>query len=165
MSKPITDERAERFRQVIAKRQTDLTVVLENVNDPHNIGAVLRSCDAVGISEIYVIYSEVNSDVFSHYIGTNSASGSKKWVKAHFFRDLDECFSVIRSKYDKVYGTLLSDESISLYDLDLCGAVALVFGNEQKGISDRAKKHLDGNFIIPQHGMVQSLNISVACAV
>ena len=165
MQRPVTKEREQKFRSTIAKRQSDLTVVLENVNDPHNIGAVMRSCDAVGISEIYIVYTDENRNRSRKYIGNNSASGAKKWVKAHFYNDLESCFTDVRKKYDKIYGTHLDTDSVSLYALDMNEAVALVFGNEQRGISENALKYLDGNFIIPQHGMVQSLNISVACAV
>lgn len=160
----ITDDRAQRFKKVIAKRQ-NLTVILENVHDPHNIGAVIRSCDAIGISEIYVLYSEHSYNFLSQKIGKNASSGARKWVKAHYFGNLYECIDAVRRKYDKIYGTHLSETSQSLYELDLTAPVALMFGNEQKGISEAALACLDGNFIIPQHGMVQSLNISVACAV
>jgi tRNA (guanosine-2'-O-)-methyltransferase len=165
MQRPVTKEREQKFRSTIAKRQSDLTVVLENVNDPHNIGAVMRSCDAVGISEIYIVYTDENRNRSRKYIGNNSASGAKKWVKAHFYNDLESCFGDVRKKYDKIYGTHLDSDSVSLFELNMNEAVALVFGNEQRGISENALKYLDGNFIIPQHGMVQSLNISVACAV
>lgn len=165
MDKPITSEREQRFKNVIANRQVDFTVILENVHDPHNIGAVLRSCDAVGVSEIFVMYTEDSENMIAQHIGRNSSSGARKWVKAHFFDSVEACFNEVRKKYNKIYGTHLSTESVSLYDLNLVQPCALMFGNEQLGISDEARKYLDGNFIIPQYGMVQSLNISVACAV
>ncbi|MBL0099720.1 MAG: RNA methyltransferase [Saprospiraceae bacterium] len=160
----ITEERSKRFKETIAKRQ-DITVILENVHDPHNIGAVIRSCDAVGISEVYILYSEASFNFVKQKIGKNTSSGARKWVKAHYFADIDQCFKAVRKKYSKVYGTHLSESSCSLYSLDLTEPVALMFGNEQKGITEAAMQHLDGNFIIPMYGMVQSLNISVACAV
>jgi tRNA (guanosine-2'-O-)-methyltransferase len=161
----ITPERETKFKDVAAKRQDNLTVVLENVNDPHNIGAVMRSCDAVGIAEVYVVYTGEHKNSIRQYIGNNSASGAKKWIKTHFFTDLDECFGAVRAKFPNIYGTKLDLSSVGLYDLDLTENVALVFGNEQKGISPEAAAFLTGNFIIPQYGMTMSLNISVACAV
>jgi len=158
-------EREERIRQVVHSRQYDLTVVLENVHDPHNIGAVLRSCDSVGIHEIYVIYTEPILIERGIDVGLNSSSGAKQWVEVHYFTDLNEAFQVINSKYDKVFGTVIKEDSIDLYNLDLTSSVALFFGNERDGISVEAEKYIDQNFIIPQHGFVQSLNISVACAV
>jgi tRNA (guanosine-2'-O-)-methyltransferase len=162
---PLKPERKQRFEDVVCKRQFNLTVVLENVNDPHNIGAVMRSCDAVGIAEVFVIYTGEHKNSIRQYIGNNSASGAKKWVKANFFTSLEECFAEVRKKYTHIYGTKLDQGAVSLYDLELAKDVALVFGNEQKGISEEALKYLDGNFIIPQYGMTRSLNISVACAV
>lgn len=162
---PLVNEgRAEKIKALVARRQ-QLTVILENVHDPHNIGAVLRSCDAVGVPEVFILYTEQSHNYHQRYIGTNTASGAKKWVKAWYFDDLDKCFEAVRQKYKKVYGTFLGHDSVSLYSLDLTESVALMFGNEHAGISGEAVQKLDGNFIIPQYGMVQSLNISVACAV
>lgn len=160
----ITDERRIKIQDLVAKRQ-NMTVILENVHDPHNIGAVMRSCDAVGISEIFILYTDACYNHLHQKVGRNSSSGSQKWVDVHYFGDLDECFEVVRSRYDLVLGTHLGEDSKSLYDLDLTKSVAFMFGNEKSGITKEALQRLDGNYIIPQYGMVQSLNISVACAV
>ncbi len=159
----LTTEREARFKNVISNRQFDLTVVLENVHDPHNIGAVMRSCDAVGIGEIYVLNSERKAK--DKLFGLKSSSGSAKWIDIIYHESVDECMSEIRDKYTRIIGTHLSHDSVSLHDLELTESVALVFGNEHDGISDECLKHIDQNMIIPQFGMVQSLNISVACAI
>jgi tRNA (guanosine-2'-O-)-methyltransferase len=164
MTYALTDERTKKFKEVIAKRQ-NLTVILENVHDPHNIGAVIRSCDAVGISEIFILYTEASHNFLKQKVGKNTSSGARKWVKTHYFGEIEACFEQVRIKYNKIYGTHLGENTQSLYDLELTQPVALMFGNEQKGITEKARNLLDGNFIIPQYGMVQSLNISVACAV
>lgn len=164
MKDALTVARTLRFKEVIAKRQ-EFTVILENVHDPHNIGAVIRSCDAVGISEVFVLYTEESHNFIRQKIGKNTSSGARKWVKAHYFGEIEACFDAVRSRYGKIYVTHLGENSCSLYELDLTEPIALMFGNEQKGITEKARVQLDGNFIIPQHGMVQSLNISVACAV
>ena len=160
----INDERSRKFKGVIAKRQK-LSVILENVHDPHNIGAIVRSCDAVGVSEIYIIYTEGTHNYATKKVGKNASSGARKWVKTHYFDSISDCIAEVRKKYNKIYGTHLSTDSVLLYDLDLTDNVALMFGNEHMGISDEAISLLDGNFIIPQYGLVQSLNVSVACAV
>lgn len=72
---------------------------------------------------------------------------------------------MLRSKYNKILTTSLSSDAVSLYALDLTQKVALVFGNEHSGVSEEIREMSDGNFVIPQIGMIQSLNISVACAV
>lgn len=158
----MTPERSEKIRQVLSKRQNDLTVVLENVFDPHNISAVMRSCDAVGIQEIFVL----NTRIPRHKKwGARSSSSAAKWLTIHQFTDAAECFGVLRRNYDQVITTHLSQDAVSLYDCNLSGRLALVFGNEHSGVSDEIRELADGNFIIPQVGMIRSLNISVACAV
>ena len=158
----MTPERAERLNAVLSKRQPGITVVLENVSDPHNISAVMRTCDAIGIQDIYVL----NTVIGKHKKwGAKSSSSAAKWLTVHQFTDANECFQALRKNYQKIYTTHLSTDAVDLYDLDLTEAVALVFGNEHSGVSDELIGLCDGNFIIPQVGIIKSLNISVACAV
>lgn len=161
----MTSERTEKFKQVVRCRQSNLTVVLENVHDHHNIGAVLRTCDSVGIREIFVLYTEPELNREWLTVGARASSGARKWITMNFYTDMEACFEHIRRDYQFIYGTHLSQSSKSLYELNLAESVALLFGNEHTGISEEALKYCDGNFLIPQVGMVQSLNISVACAV
>ena len=161
----MTPERQERLKKVAAHRQLDLTVVLENVHDPHNIGAVLRSCDSVGIPEVFILYSDPQLDADRLRLGKKSSSGARKWLKINYYTDPEDCFGKVSRRYRHILGTHLSDDAENLYDLDLTGSLALVFGNEHEGISQAALKYCHGNFLIPQMGMVRSLNISVACAV
>jgi tRNA (guanosine-2'-O-)-methyltransferase len=158
----MTNERRQKIEAVLSKRQNDLTVVLENVFDPHNISAVMRSCDAVGIQEIFVLTTKVPRH---EKWGTRSSSSADKWLTVNQYNDTAACFEAIRKKYELVLTTYLASDSVSLYDTDLTKSVALVFGNEHAGISEEVRALGDGNFIIPQMGMIQSLNISVACAV
>ncbi|MFN5642336.1 MAG: TrmH family RNA methyltransferase [Sphingobacteriales bacterium] len=158
----MTPERKNRLTTVLSKRQHDLTIVLENVFDPHNISAVMRTCDAVGIQDVFV----VNTKIPRHEKwGKRSSSSAEKWLTIHQFEDLNVCFHELRKRFDKIFTTHLSSDAISLHDLDLTQSVALVFGNEHAGVSDECRELADGNFIIPQVGIIQSLNISVACAV
>ncbi len=161
----MTPERHARIAEVVQNRQGNLTVVLENVHDPHNIGAVLRSCESVGLVEIFVLYSEPHLREERLALGKKTSAGARKWVDVHFYTDTEACFAHVRSKYDRVWGTHLGEEAVDLYALDLTQSVALVFGNEHEGLSKQVLAHCDGNFVIPQMGFVRSLNISVACAV
>ncbi len=161
----ISEKRSAKFEQVVNCRQGNLTVVLENVHDPHNIGAVLRTCDSIGIKEIFVLYTDPNLSIEKLYLGKNASSGARKWIDVHFYTELEPCFAHLRKNYDKILCTHLSEDAKSLHDLDLTASVALVFGNERDGITAESLALADGNFLIPQVGMVQSLNISVACAV
>ncbi len=158
-------ERLSRIRTVVQRRQGNITVVLENVHDPHNIGAVLRSCESVGLVEIFVLYSEPQLDQERLLLGKRTAAGARKWVDVHFYTDVEACFDHVRTHYKQIWGTHLGTKAVDLYDIDLTQSVALVFGNEHNGLSQEALAHCDDNFVIPQMGFVQSLNISVACAV
>ena len=158
----MTNERRAKIENVLSKRQNDLTVVLENVFDPHNISAVMRSCDAVGIQEIFVLNTKIP---LHKKWGERSSSSAAKWLTIHQFTDTSACFKELRQRYELILTTHLASDSVSLYETDLTQKVALVFGNEHAGVSDEIRAMADGNFIIPQVGMIQSLNISVACAV
>jgi tRNA (guanosine-2'-O-)-methyltransferase len=158
-------ERKERLASVAARRQPNLTVVLENVHDPHNIGAVLRSCDSVGIREIFVLYTEPSLDQERIEIGKNASSGARKWIDIHLYHDVASCFAHVQQKYDHIWATHLGEQAVDLYEIDFTQSVALLFGNEHDGVSEASLQFATGNFLIPQMGMVQSLNISVACAV
>jgi len=157
-----TEARTAKIKRVLEKRQLDLTVVLENVHDPHNVSAVLRTCDSVGIFEVYLVY---HSGQKFPDLSKRSSASAVKWVNLNFYDNIQDCFSILKGKGFKIYTTALTKESVSIYSLDLTQKVALVFGNEHTGVSDEAVMLADGNFIIPQVGMVESLNISVACAV
>ena len=157
--------RIEKFTRVADCRQGNLTVILENVHDPHNIGAVMRSCDSVGIPEIYVLYTEPQLTRERLILGKRTSAGTRKWVDVHFFTDPEACFRAVRQRYDTILCTHLGASSRSLFELDLTASVALLFGNERDGVSQNALAQADGNFLIPHAGMAESLNISVACAV
>lgn len=158
----MTPERQKRMEAVLSKRQNDLTIVLENVFDPHNISAVMRSCDAVGVQEIYVL----NTKIPRHKKwGARSSSSAAKWLTIYQFDNQEECLAQLRSRYDRILTTHLASDAVSLYQIDFSQRIALVFGNEHSGVSDELRAAADGNFIIPQVGMIRSLNISVACAV
>src|SRR3982751_5456266 len=112
----MTPERFNKITAVLSKRQNDLTVVLENVFDPHNISAVMRSCDAVGVQEIYVL----NTKIPRHKKwGARSSSSAAKWLTIHQFEDIEACFTALRKKYRTILTTHLSSDAVSLYQLDL----------------------------------------------
>ncbi len=158
----MTPERTAALSKALAKRQQDITIVLENVFDPHNISAVMRTCDAVGIQEIFIL----NSKIPRHKKwGFKSSSGAKKWLTVHEFEQFESCMEALRKRYDRILTTHLSDDAVSLYQVDFTQSIALVFGNEHGGVSQEMVAAADGNFIIPQVGIIKSLNISVACAV
>ncbi len=158
----MTPERTTKITRVLNNRQPGLIVVLENVHDPHNISAVLRTCDAVGVQDVFVLTTIIPRH---KRFGKNSAASADGWLTIHQYENTAECMEAVRKKCDKIYATHLGVQSHSLYDLNLSERVALVFGNEHAGVTEECLSYCDGNFIIPMAGMVQSLNISVACAI
>ena len=158
----MTPQRYNRLSSVLNHRQPDLTVVLENVFDPHNVSAVMRTCDAVGIQDVYIL----NDRIPPHKKwGAKSSSSAAKWLTVLQYENASACFSSLRKRYSSILTTHLSNDAVSLYQLDFTKSIALIFGNEHSGVSEEIRKMADGNLIIPQMGMIQSLNISVACAV
>jgi tRNA (guanosine-2'-O-)-methyltransferase len=158
---PRSKQRVDKIKNVLAHRQPDLTVVLENIHDPHNVSAVIRSCDAVGVMRVELLYTR---ERFPR-IGKKSSSSASKWLERRKHTSVKDCYAALRSDGFVICATRLGPLSVALYDLDLTKKVALVFGNEHRGVSDEAAENADISFRIPMFGMLQSLNVSVACAV
>jgi tRNA (guanosine-2'-O-)-methyltransferase len=157
----VTERRKEKFLEVLRARQTGLTVVMEDIHDPHNVSAMLRSADAVGVGEVQLLYTK---DKFPR-LGKKSSASATKWIKRNPFDNVETCYEKLRKRGFVICATHLGKKSASLYDIDLTRNIAFVFGNEHRGVSDAAAKLADENFQIPMKGMIQSLNVSVACAV
>lgn len=158
----MTPERTEKLLYVLSKRQAGLSVVMENVDDPHNISAVMRTCEAVGIQDVYVLTTKIHPH---KKFGPRSSSSAAKWLTIHQYTDTKECFAELRKHFSQILTTHLAADSVGLHEIDFTKTTALVFGNEHDGVSEEIRSLADGNFIIPQMGIIQSLNISVACAV
>jgi tRNA (guanosine-2'-O-)-methyltransferase len=158
-----TEARNERFKEILALRQNSISVLIENVEDPHNINAVLRTADSIGCKEIFVLNNRM--PIHEKWSGFRSSSGANKWVMLHQYKDTESCVRDILKRYDAIIGTHLGAESTSLYNLDFSKKVVLAFGSEANGLTDELLAHCAQNYIIPQVGLSKSLNISVACAV
>lgn len=157
----MTERRKGKFLAVLRSKQPGLTIVIEDIHDPHNVSAILRSAEAVGVVEVQLLYVQ---DEFPK-LGKKSSASASKWIKRNKFASVTECYTKLHSQGFKILATHLGKRSESLFDLDLTGNIALVFGNEHRGVSDEAAAQADENFQIPMSGMIQSLNVSVACAV
>lgn len=159
----MTPKRLHKIAGVVSKRQKYLTIVLENIHDPHNVSAILRSADAAGIDKIYLIY---NTNKFPK-IGRISSGSAKKWIELERYSNATDCFNELKKLKYRIYSSHISEDkkNKSLYELDLAKRTALVFGNEHTGVSEEALNLCDKTFSIPMYGMVQSLNVSVSVAV
>ena len=156
-----SERRLQKIVSVVKSRQFTLRVVLENIHDPHNVSAIFRTCDAVGVPKVTLIY---NLEKFPK-IGKKSSASAFKWVEKEKFRSVSECYESLRKEGFIIYASSISDDSIDFYKLDFKKKIAIVLGNEHRGVSDEAAELADKNFKIPMYGMVQSLNVSVATAI
>lgn len=160
---PTTERRVARLESVIMRRQPTLTVVLEDVFDPHNASAVLRSCDAVGVMDVHLVY--VRQEPPRKSFGRSTSASAAKWLNLHYHDSIEACYDHLHAQGFQVLATALQDNSHELYGMDLTEPTAFVFGNEKSGVSDEGIAAADGTVYIPMQGMVESLNISVSCAV
>ncbi len=156
-----TERRIKKMKRVLENRQADLTVVCENIHDPHNVSAILRSCDAVGVEKVHLFYTYEDFPK----IGKKSSASAKKWIEIDSHRDIDELYQSLKKQGMTIYTTHLGNQSVSIYEVDWCKPAAIVVGNEHSGVSEEMLKISDQNIHIPMFGMIQSLNVSVAAAV
>jgi len=160
----ITERRKMRFEQALRRRQTEFSIVIENVWDPHNVSAILRSADAVGIHTVHLLYTvEDPPNLRKH--GKMSSASAKKWLEIVVHRSAGECFAALHREGFTVYASHISKHSMGVHDIDFTRKTAIVLGNEKRGVSEESLSLSDGAYIIPMMGMVQSLNVSVAAAV
>ena len=160
---PRSERRQARITEVLSARQPDLTLVLEDVHDPHNVSAVLRTADATGVLGVHTVYN-VDAPPDDAYAATTSASAAK-WVEVTRHASIGECYRALREAGLLIAATALHPAAMPLYAVDLTQPVALVLGNEMRGVSPAAREGADIVIEIPMRGMVQSLNVSVAASV
>ena len=156
---PLLPRRFERLKAVLDRRMGDLTVLLEHVEKPHNLSAILRSCDAVGVLEAHAVCLQGRLPTFN-----STAQGSQKWVPLQVHSSSAAALRALKGRGFRVYGTMLSDTAIDYRQCDFTGPTAFVLGAEKWGLSPQAAELVDQAVIIPMRGMVQSLNVSVATA-
>ena len=157
----LTEKRLAKIEKVVRQRQHSLRVVMENIHDPHNVSAIFRTCDAVGVPKVSLLYTIEEFPKISKV----SSSSANKWIEKEKFNDTEKCFASLREQGFKIYSTLLDNNAKSIYDIDFTEKVAIVMGNEHRGVSEQAAKLSDKTIFIPMRGMIQSLNVSVATAV
>ncbi|MFW6359430.1 MAG: tRNA (guanosine(18)-2'-O)-methyltransferase TrmH [Chroococcales cyanobacterium] len=149
-----------RLREVLDKRQPDLTVLMENVHKPHNLSAILRTCDAVGILNTHAVSLRGGIATYN-----KTAKGSQKWVNLHTHPNIKTAIATLKAQNYQIYAAHLSDKAVDYRSLDYTQPTALLLGAEKWGVSEEAADLVDQHIIIPMMGMVQSLNVSVAAAV
>ena len=153
----ISEKRQQRMQSVAENRTHYLRLVIQDIVDPHNISACIRSAEAFGIQEIFVVGSYKKSDV---------SRGSASWLNISCFKTIKACADQLRKDGFKIcIGYPPHSGVVELGDIELDQPLAFVFGNEHAGVSPEWSKYCDVAFTIPMFGMVESLNISVSAAI
>jgi tRNA (guanosine-2'-O-)-methyltransferase len=154
----MSPERYQRIRNMLALRQTDLTVLMEEVHKPHNVSAVIRSCDAVGVQHIHAVWYQ--------NIATRrgTSMGAHDWVDLHSHDNINDAVTHLKGEGKQILVTHLSDAAVDYRDIDYTQPTAIILGQEKYGATETAIAQADHEIVIPMMGMTQSLNVSVAAA-
>ncbi|WP_448547116.1 tRNA (guanosine(18)-2'-O)-methyltransferase TrmH [Thalassotalea fusca] len=156
----MTPDRLKRINQMLNHRQPDLTVCMEGVHKNHNLAAVVRTADAIGVSDVHAVWKNERMRVSG-----GSAAGSQNWIKVHNYDQTKTAIEALKAQNMQVLVTNLSDTAVDFREIDYTKPTAIILGQEKFGASEQALAMADQDIIIPMVGMVQSLNVSVACAV
>jgi tRNA (guanosine-2'-O-)-methyltransferase len=161
----MNERRKEKIERVVRDRQRGVAVVLEDLHDPHNVAAILRTCDAFGIQDIICVY-EKEKYVNPKKVGKSSSSSANKWLNFTVFKSSSECIQYLKQNKYRIISTLLDEKAEPLsHSIFTDEPIAFVFGNEHRGVSEIMATASDNKVYIPMKGMVQSLNVSVTAAI
>ncbi len=152
-------QRYARIREMLARRQPDLTVCMEQVHKPHNVSAIIRTADAVGVHEVHAVWP--GSRMRTMY---SSAAGSNSWVQVKTHPTISDAVSHLKRQGMQILATHLSSSAVDFREIDYTRPTCVLMGQEKTGITREALELADRDIIIPMIGMVQSLNVSVASA-
>ncbi|CAM7820745.1 tRNA (guanosine(18)-2'-O)-methyltransferase TrmH [Lelliottia nimipressuralis] len=155
----MNSERYARICEMLARRQPDLTVCMEQVHKPHNVSAIVRTADAVGVHEVHAVWPGKNMRTMA-----SSAAGSNSWVTVKTHPTIADAVAQLKSSGMQILATHLSDKAVDFRDIDYTRPTCILMGQEKTGITQEALDLADQDIIIPMIGMVQSLNVSVASA-
>ncbi|MFT5758779.1 MAG: tRNA (guanosine-2'-O-)-methyltransferase [Alteromonadaceae bacterium] len=156
----MTPERHQRIKDMLDQRQPDLTVCMEGVHKTHNLAAVVRTADAIGVNDVHAIWKNERMRVSG-----GSAAGSQNWIDVHNYTNTADAIAELKKQNMQVLVTNLSDSAVDFREIDYTKPTAIILGQEKFGASAVALELADQDIVIPMVGMVQSLNVSVACSV
>ncbi len=156
----MTPDRLQRINSMLDQRQPDLTVCMEGVHKSHNLAAVVRTADAIGVSDVHAVWKNETMR-----LSGGSAAGSQNWIDVHNYTNTEDAINELKNQGMQVLVTNLSDTAVDFREIDYTKPTAIILGQEKFGASEKALAMADQDIIIPMVGMVQSLNVSVACSV
>lgn len=142
-------------------RRKDLCLVLENLLEEQNISAIIRSAEAFGVGLVCIIYPRGKKPKLSKGV----SSGASKWLNIEYFTSTKLCFKRLKTDGYQLIGALVDPKSEVLWGQSFKAKVAIVVGNEPRGLSEEAQKGVDKNIYLPMFGLTESLNVSVAAGI
>ncbi len=157
----VSEERVQRMWEVARRRQGSLRVVLEDLENPRNISAICRTCDAVGVQFVHVVHRGIHPIV----LDKRTSAGSHKWLTIIQHPTIEDCLGELKALGFRIYCTHVDPTAKDFTEVDYTGKVAIVLGNEAHGVSETARKLADERIVIPQVGFANSLNVAAAAAV
>ena len=155
----VSEERLNKMKRILSTRQDTLRVFMDYVYSPHNLSAIVRTCDAVNVGKLYYRHQKqvkLNNEI---------TMGAHKWIFHEYVDDIEKFYKDIKSQGYQVVVTLLDEDTVDFREVDYTKPTLIVLGNEVDGASETSIKYADKKVIIPMYGMSQSLNVSVANAV
>ncbi|MGQ6052051.1 tRNA (guanosine(18)-2'-O)-methyltransferase TrmH [Serratia sp. IR-2025] len=155
----MSPERYARICEMLATRQPDLTVCLEQVHKPHNVSAIIRTADAVGVHQVHAVWPTTRMRTL-----VSSAAGSNSWVSVKTHRSIGDAVGDLKAQGMQILATNLSARAVDFREVDYTRPTCVLLGQEKTGITEEALALADQDIVIPMIGMVQSLNVSVASA-
>ena len=161
MPKEPTERRKARLLEVLSHRQPDLTLVLANIHDPHNVSAIYRSCDAFGVSQVNLYYTNTPFPA----LGRKTSASARKWVESVRHKDSEALMTRLRGQGMQVLATSCTPTARPMREWDFTRPTAVIMGNEHSGVEQDLLNVADGELYIPMYGMIQSFNVSVAAAI
>jgi tRNA (guanosine-2'-O-)-methyltransferase len=159
LSEILTENRRHRLTTAVKKRTEHIRLVLQDVHNPHNISACLRSAEAFGVQNVDIVTLEES------FRPSTSSKGVSDWLSLHKWKSIDECAVFLKNSGYVIAAGMPAPDSIPLDQISLDAPVAILFGNENQGVSKDWQRHVDQYFTIPMHGLVESMNISVCAAI
>lgn len=161
MVREISSRRREKLERVLGWRQKDLTLVLANIHDPHNVSAIYRSADAFGVAALHLYYTDTPFPT----LGRKSSASARKWVDSVRHKTAEDMVSMLRAGGHQILATSFTPKARPLGEWDFTRPTAVIMGNEHSGVPEELQSVVDGEVYIPMYGMIQSFNVSVAAAI
>jgi tRNA (guanosine-2'-O-)-methyltransferase len=156
----VTPERFEKLKAILAQRQPDLTVLADGVHKAHNVSAILRTCDAVGIETIHAVAAD--GELLRHHM---MSGGSGRWVDLEIHRSTEAGMRMLREDNWILAVADARSDAVDYRNVDYTQKLAIILGAELDGPTPYARDNADFAIAIPMHGLVESLNVSVAAAI